>query len=299
MTMCIALDENKKLVHITDAVRGLACNCTCFECGETVLARKGDIKEHHFAHANNKDSCTIQPESVLHKYAKQVIIDAMGITLPPVPSSDIDTTWWAFDKIIPEFHLGKIRPDLACYIDGEPIFIEIAVTHFLDEEKLKIIQSMNIKTIEVDLSGLLKTEMVIPSDEAKKHILENLEHKAWLYPAEPQFQKLNQIIKQHSSEELKTTPSMVITDLSKASTWQDYQFTIKGMWVHVRQFSGGMLSVNCAYNPELIALFKQWRKEGGGRYNNQYKSWNYWQPFSETVLTRLQQMHSLDKSKEP
>ena len=71
MTMFIALNENKNLIHITDAVRGLACNCICFECGETVLARKGNIKEHHFAHANNKDSCTIHPESVLHKYAKQ------------------------------------------------------------------------------------------------------------------------------------------------------------------------------------------------------------------------------------
>lgn len=296
MTMFIALDENKKLVHITNVVRGLACNCTCFECGETILARKGDIKEHHFAHANNKDSCTIQPESVLHKYAKQVIIDAMGITLPSVPSSDIDTTWWAFDKIIPEFHLGKIRPDLACYVNGEPIFIEIAVTHFLDKEKLQIIQSMNVKTIEIDLSRLLKTEVVIPSDEAKQHILENLDHKTWLYPAEPQAQMLDQITKQHANEELKVPPSTVTTDISNLSTWQDYQFTIKGMWVHARQFSGGMLSVNCAYNPELIALFKQWRNEGGGRYNTKYKSWNYWQPFSETVIARLHQMHSLEKS---
>lgn len=290
--MFIALDENKNLIHITDAVRGLACNCTCFECGETVLARKGDIKEHHFAHANNKDSCTIQPESVLHKYAKQVIIDAMGITLPSVPSSNIDTTWWAFDKIIPEFHLGKIRPDLACYIDGEPIFIEIAVTHFLDEEKLKIVQSMNVKTIEIDLSRLLKTEVVIPSDEAKQHILENLDHKTWLYPTEPQPQTIAKITKQHSNEELKVPPSIATTNISNPNTWQDYKFTIKGMWVQARQFSGGMLSVNCAYNPELIALFKQWRNEGGGRYNSKYKSWNYWQPFSESVLDRLKELHS-------
>ena len=73
MTMLVALNENKNLIHITEAVRGLACNCTCFECGETVLARKGEINEHHFAHANNKESCAINPESVLHKYAKEII----------------------------------------------------------------------------------------------------------------------------------------------------------------------------------------------------------------------------------
>ena len=57
MTMYVALNENNNLVQIENVERGLACKCTCFECGETVIARKGDIKEHHFAHASNKESC--------------------------------------------------------------------------------------------------------------------------------------------------------------------------------------------------------------------------------------------------
>ena len=51
MTMYIALNEDNKLVNIKQVERGLACQCTCFECGEAVIARKGEIKEHHFAHA--------------------------------------------------------------------------------------------------------------------------------------------------------------------------------------------------------------------------------------------------------
>ncbi|WP_168399892.1 MULTISPECIES: competence protein CoiA family protein [Acinetobacter] len=294
MTMLIALDENKNLIHITDAVRGLACNCTCFECGEIVLARKGEIKEHHFAHASNKDSCAIQPESVLHKYAKQVIIESMGVLLPEVPNLDIEATWWTFDKIIPEFHLGLIRPDLACYIDEEPIFIEIAVTHFIDEDKLKIIKSMNVKTVEIDLSGLLNSDLVIPSNEAKKLILESLEHKTWLFPALPKPCLVDLMGNKNQSVEEKSDSSTDSTQFPTASTWEDYQFTINGIWVHARKFSGGMLSVNCTYNPEIIAMLKQWRNEGGGRYNNKYKSWNYWQPFSETVLERLYQLHSIE-----
>jgi len=292
--MLIALDENKNLIHITDAVRGLACNCTCFECGEIVLARKGEIKEHHFAHASNKDSCAIQPESVLHKYAKQVIIESMGVLLPEVPNLDIEATWWTFDKIIPEFHLGLIRPDLACYIDEEPIFIEIAVTHFIDEDKLKIIKSMNVKTVEIDLSGLLNSDLVIPSNEAKKLILESLEHKTWLFPALPKPCIVDLTGNKNQSVEEKSDSSTDSTQFPTASTWEDYQFTINGIWVHARKFSGGMLSVNCTYNPEIIAMLKQWRNEGGGRYNNKYKSWNYWQPFSETVLERLYQLHSIE-----
>jgi hypothetical protein len=42
--MYIALNENNKLVNIEQVERGLACQCTCFECGEAVIARKGELK---------------------------------------------------------------------------------------------------------------------------------------------------------------------------------------------------------------------------------------------------------------
>lgn len=293
--MFVALNENKNLIHITEAVRGLACNCTCFECGETVLARKGEINEHHFAHASNKDSCVINPESILHKYAKEVIQESMGLLLPAVPDSDIEATWWTFDRIIPEFPLGIIRPDLVGYTNEEPIFIEIAATHFIDEIKLNIIKSMNVKTVEIDLSGLLKSDRIIPSDDAKKLILESLESKTWLFPQISKSIKANTIDYQNQSDLLNIESKALLIANTNAPTWEDFQFTINGIWVHARKFSGGMLSVNCTYNPEIITMLKQWRNEGGGRYNNKYKSWNYWQPFSETVLERLHQMHSIEK----
>lgn len=48
MSMFVAIDDQHNLVHVSEVVRGLACECTCFECGEIVLAKKGEIKEHHF-----------------------------------------------------------------------------------------------------------------------------------------------------------------------------------------------------------------------------------------------------------
>lgn len=292
MTMFIALNENKKLIHINNTVRGLACNCTCFECGESVLARKGEIKEHHFAHINNKESCVIHPESVLHKYAKEVIIESMGLRLPQIPSLEIESKWWAFDEIIPEFNLGEIRPDLIGYINNEPIFIEIAVTHFIDANKLKIIKSLNIKTLEIDLSDFLNTEIRLPSDQAKCFILESLSNKRWILPVEI----IKPVITSPITSEiyLSTVSNREISIHPKAPvSWENYSFTINGIWVHARKFSSGMLSVNCAaYNPKIIVMLRQWRNEGGGRYNPKYKSWNYWQPFSETVLKRLQEIHS-------
>jgi len=287
--MYIALDENKKLVDIKDVERGLACQCTCFECGETVIARKGEIKEHHFAHASNKESCTINPESVLHKYAKEVILESMGLMLPALPNSDNEAAWWTFEKLLPEFSLGLIRPDLVGYFDGEPILIEIAVTHFIDAEKFNRIEVFKSKCIEIDLSSLVKSNISIPSPEAKKEILENLNNRKWVYPF-PLTQNIEDI------------PDNVPTDNSNISLekseivqappkWQDYKFTIKGIFVNVRKFDSGMISVNSTYNLEIISMLKEWKREGRGSFNPKYKSWNYWLPFSEVVLDRLKELN--------
>ena len=289
MTMYIALDENKKLVDIKDVERGLACQCTCFECGETVIARKGEIKEHHFAHASNKESCTINPESVLHKYAKDVILESMGLMLPALPNSDNEAAWWTFEKVLPEFSLGLIRPDLVGYFDVEPILIEIAVTHFIDAEKLKRIEVFKSKCIEIDLSPLLKSDIAIPSIEAKQQILENLDNRRWVYPFPTE-----QISKQQESitfTQCTVLPQPTSKQQSTASGWQDYKFTVKGMHINVRHFASGMISVNSTYNPEIIAMFKKWMHEGRGSYNPKYKSWNYWLPFSEQVLQRLVELN--------
>ena len=289
MTMYIALDENKKLVDIKDVERGLACQCTCFECGETVIARKGEIKEHHFAHASNKESCTINPESVLHKYAKDVILESMGLMLPALPNSDNEAAWWTFEKVLPEFSLGLIRPDLVGYFDVEPILIEIAVTHFIDAEKLKRIEVFKLKCIEIDLSPLLKSDIAIPSIEAKQQILENLDNRRWVYPFPTE-----QISKQQESitfTQCTVLPQPTSKQQSTASGWQDYKFTVKGMHINVRHFASGMISVNSTYNPEIIAMFKKWMHEGRGSYNPKYKSWNYWLPFSEQVLQRLVELN--------
>lgn len=82
MSMFVALDSNGQLITIENAISGLACNCTCACCGEPVVARKGQIREHHFSHHSNNESCFIQRESLLHLYAKQVIRNQLGLQIP-------------------------------------------------------------------------------------------------------------------------------------------------------------------------------------------------------------------------
>lgn len=212
--------------------------------------------------------------------------------LPALPNSDDEAAWWSFEKVLPEFSLGLIRPDVVAYFDGEPILIEIAVTHFIDQDKLKKIEIFKAKCLEIDLSKLFNSEIEIPSIDAKKQILENLDNRKWIYPA-PAFKVIEENNSTLQVKCVDAVPAEIVT--STAPKWQDYKFKINGIFVNVRKFSSGMISVNSTYNPEIIKMFKEWMREGRGSYNPKYKSWNYWLPFSEVIFERLSEIDNLKK----
>lgn len=145
----------------------------------------------------------------------------MGLMLPALPNSDNEAAWWTFDKVLPEFSLGLIRPDLVGYFDGEPILIEIAVSHFIDAEKFKHIAFFKSKCIEIDLSPLLKNNISIPCDEVKKEIIENLDNRKWVYPF-----PLNKNIENHQNDMPRENTSVSLekykkhTDISKMARLQ-------------------------------------------------------------------------------
>lgn len=287
MLMKNALNAEQKIVHIDQVQRGLACNCTCFACGEIVLAKQGDVKEHHFAHVSNKESCHIQAESILHKYAKQVIEQEKKLYLPSlVNKTESVRELWNFERVIVEQDLGLIRPDLIVVQNNEFVFIEIAVTSFIDEYKAKQIKSLGVKTVEIDLSMLLKDELIIPSDKVKSFILNEIENKTWIYPKIDKLPEMNTSV---------VSPVDEVNEFDKRYDY--YRFTINHTWVDVRFFKSGMLSVKTyGFNHDLKELFKQWRNEGGGKFDGKYKSWNYWLPFSQTVFQRLKDLDMTPKS---
>ena len=64
-----ALDHAGQVVHVDEVPGGAACKCICPACETSLIARKGDIKAHHFAHANSQPAC----ESALHATAKVML----------------------------------------------------------------------------------------------------------------------------------------------------------------------------------------------------------------------------------
>lgn len=182
-----ALKDNE-LVSINDVERGLKCACVCPACGEPLIARKGDKMMHHFAHHSGSD-CDYAYESSLHLMAKRILSETQCIMIPPVyidfPSyKEKETLSEAkeimVDNVELEKYYGNIVPDIIVYSKGRPLFIEIYVTHKIDDSKLKKLQEKGISVIEIDLSDIEKN---ISVDELKHILIDNCKEKQWKYNA--------------------------------------------------------------------------------------------------------------------
>lgn len=289
MSMFVALDPNGQLITIKNAMRGLACNCTCACCGEPVVARKGLIREHHFSHHSNKESCFIHRESLLHLYAKEVICNQLGVQLPPLPGtwpeSEDKTSWWDFERVDEEVPQQGFQPDLVAHLrNGDQLFIEVAVTSFIGEEKLERIKSAGINTVEIDLSELLFSKQPIPSEEVRAHILNLTHNKSWIYPEPPP-------IPTQPAIDWLSLPA-IPPAAEPAAKCIEHRFTVMGMWVSARILPTGSLAVRSwSFNPQIAELLKSWRNELGGEYNPKFRNWIYHPRSCEEVLSRLQQLN--------
>jgi|GEM_PF-436552 len=179
--------KNGELVYIEDVENGLACECICVSCGDSLIARNnGLVKEHHFAHKSGSE-CVSGYETMLHHMAKEVLAKEKRFLLPDLYIAgefnynkflvevgeiiDIKDVWL-------ETKQGAIIPDLVIeYGNDKRMFIEIKVTHAVEPEKMKIITRMGVDTIEVSID-----RMEIPTISRIKDILiSEKENKEWLY----------------------------------------------------------------------------------------------------------------------
>ena len=86
-----------KSIHISEVDRGLDCDCICTECKQTLVAKKGVNRKHHFAHYSftNMPECSGGIETAAHFYAKEIIAKAGYLNVPaysvtlPKPDQDL------------------------------------------------------------------------------------------------------------------------------------------------------------------------------------------------------------------
>lgn len=179
-----ALNSKNQLIQIDDVDKELQQKYFCCNCGDELIARKGKINSHHFAH-KNKLECNY--ETYLHKVSKIKFYDNYLQCLKnnkpfyleystkqicnsclndqrlrifcnlfdKIERYDLTKT---FDKIEIEKGYNGFIPDLQLKSSklNEVIFIEIAVTHKCEEVKLKSgIRIIEFKVNEeIDLNAL-------------------------------------------------------------------------------------------------------------------------------------------------
>ena len=230
----IGIRDNKTIMisDLTEDDRGLNCRCYCPYCNEQLVAKLGKIREHHFAHNSHTNVCTYGTETGLHKLAKEILESANYILLPPLKlvykskstnpndfhicyknKTPYKNTPYDSSKFIIEsdklyydsvkienrlgnIHNGVIIPDIIIYKKDTPLIIEIAVSHKVDENKLKKIKNKNISAIEI----LLKQEdlFALSKEELTNEIINNIKNKYWLYNRKAE-NKIFKIIEDNNS----------------------------------------------------------------------------------------------------
>lgn len=181
--------KDGNIVSIADVPSGKNCGCVCPACGDELIARKGEKRMHHFAHRSNED-CEYGYESSLHLAAKDILSRSEKMVIPPVyvefPQSGKPKELISKERKIPiddvelEKRFDDIIPDIVVYSGDKYFFIEIYVTHPIDDEKLKKLKEKNISTIEIDLSKIKRDISVV---ELSDILLKSSSQKSWKYNA--------------------------------------------------------------------------------------------------------------------
>ena len=183
--------QNGKVVHIDTVEKGLSCNCFCPSCNARMVARKGKYRVHHFAHYNAKP-CETGFQTAVHLKAKDILAEMSSITLPSHKFIWSGKEWHippmtvGIADVVLEQKVDTIVPDVIITTNkGQRIFVEVYVTHKVDDEKEKKIKELDIPTIEIDLSKCELNDNLL----AKALTREIEEYGRWVYYGKEEFYK--------------------------------------------------------------------------------------------------------------
>lgn len=182
-----------ELIHISNVSKGLNCQCKCANCGNLLVAKKGKIKVHHFAHKANSE-CNGATETTLHLLSKKIIGELDTIFIPPYHFSKSKQHRYGvnvshsekianggeikIDDVVIEKSLRNFKPDVLITSGQKQLIIEIAVTHKVNRAKLKYIRKYDSPAIEISLELL---DALLTPEQLKEKLKNDLKSKVWLF----------------------------------------------------------------------------------------------------------------------
>lgn len=185
--------KNGRLIHVSEASRGLACGCVCVACGQALVAKKGHQRRHHFSHAADVD-CQGAAETALHLLSKELFGELSHIILPPyyfVKERKLKAgTVVKHQQLIAKGGTVSIKgvriesretgfiPDVVLDCGTKNLIVEIAVTHKVDRDKMRHIRRREWPAIEIRLDF---SDALLPRDELRSKLQDDLRTKLWLF----------------------------------------------------------------------------------------------------------------------
>lgn len=289
MSSLFGLHQSGQLVFVSEVRRGLACRCRCVACDEPLIARQGAVREHHFAHVSGREPCNVSYETLLHRYAKQAIQTAGGLTVPVDPCV-ADALGLHFDgspatrlelvQVEVEKSLQSIRPDLLGYTDqGLVVAIEVAYSSFCDPLKVAHLARLSLPALEIDLRAFLPE--AFDPDAVRKAVIDEHPCKTWLWPY-PAMEGVDPKSPASGMPLAAAAPTPSETHLPEEIV------AISGRWISIKEFPSGDIAVKVVkYDPDVVSMVTSIAKANGARYSPKWKSWNIPRWRAEAVRSEL------------
>jgi hypothetical protein len=167
-------NDPTKWVSVYEVAKSDGEEYFCADCGGKFIAvQPSDPRKQWFFRHEAIGDCEGSRETAIHRMAKQILVEERKIMLPYLlmkPDPEVyreykhhreiklyrlgERKLYHFDAVEDEVWEKGRKPDIVAVSGDRKLFVEIVVTHDIDEEKLKWISEQNISTLRVSFSGL-------------------------------------------------------------------------------------------------------------------------------------------------
>jgi len=267
-----AFDANKKLISIKDAKKGL--DYFCCGCKEKLVLKQGEVNAWHYAHYAYSD-CAGGRETQIHLLAKEFFMSKKELVFQikykfayKEHTRVFERKFlFKFDSVVSEKSFfnsktnEKFIPDIALLDKNEKpvLFIEVAYSHFIDNEKKIKLENFGVPCIEIDLSK-------IDIDSLEVQIMSFILHKSFAFPYERIFEseinkaknEIELVINSKEKERKANTLSIVSREYIQGQDYEEVIAAYENFVVkHYLRF-GSIATINWIIEKGLvISVFRE------------------------------------------
>ncbi|MGT3802228.1 competence protein CoiA family protein [Vibrio cholerae] len=273
------LSKDGKYKHIRSVDNGLKCDCVCPDCLQPLVANQGKVKRWHFSHASNAEC---KGESVIHRLAKQVILDAARSRKALLISSNGGTvyeqdkdgivhskSWYAperqyhIQQAKEEVKLGSQIVDVLCHDrKGNALAVEIFYTHKKSDVDIEKFAKNSVEVIEIDVSRL---PWDATYEQIEQAVLLNARRRVLHSPQADQAKAiLVREIEDRLSADLAAFDGMIDQILN--GEYEHLDYPVLAHTVNHRDSKGVLHTGRSEQRPTLTSLDKDIEKIGSGLF---------------------------------